>query len=87
MKRKVEKQKLCFSKIIVIAVIAMYIEVVVIGQVAMFVFKDTSSLEAMWVNIVPLIIAILAYYIKAAKENCKGGITYDAAMKDEGDDE
>ena len=53
----------------------------------MFAFKDISSLEAMWINIVPPIIAIIAYYIKSAKENCKGGIIYDAAMKEEEKDE
>ena len=85
--KKKAKKKICFSKIIVIAVIAMYIEIVIVGQAAMFVFKDISSLDAMWINIVPPIIAILAYYIKAARENCKGGITYDAAMKKEEKDE
>ena len=84
---KKPKKKLCFSKIIVIVVIVMYIEAVIVGQVAMFAFHDISSLEVMWINIVPPIIAIIAYYIKAAKENCKGGITYDAAMKEEEEDE
>ena len=68
-------------------VIAMYIEAVVVGQAAMFIFKDISSLDSMWINIVPPIIAIIAYYIKSAKENCKGGIVYDSALKEEEEDE
>lgn len=79
------KKKLCFSKKIVIFACIMYTEAVIFGQVAMWHFGNIDSLSDMWINIVPPIIAIIAYYIKAAKENCKGGITYEKAMKEEED--
>lgn len=79
--QKSEKNKLCFSKKIVIFALVMYFEAVVFGQVAMWHFGNLDSLSDMWINIVPPIIAIIAYYIKAAKENCKGGIVYDKALE------
>ena len=76
-----------FSKKIVIFACLMYAEAVAFGQIAMWHFGNLESLSDMWINIVPPIIAIIAYYAKAAKENCKGGITYDAALGGEEDDE
>lgn len=75
------------SKIIVLFACLMYSEVVIFGQIAMWHFGNIESLPEMWVNIVPPIIAIIAYFAKAAKENCKGGITYDSALREEEDDE
>lgn len=76
-------KKLCFSKKIVVFACFMYFEAVIFGQVAMWHFGNIDSLSDMWINIVPPIIAIIAYYVKAAKENCKGGLTYEKAMKEE----
>ena len=76
-----------FSKKIALFACIMYAEAVVFGQVAMWHFGTLDSLSDMWVNIVPPIIAIIAYFAKATIENCKGGITYDAALGGEEDDE
>lgn len=81
------KKKLCFSKKVLVFACIMYAEAVAFGQIAMWHFGNLDSLSDMWINIVPPIIAIIAYYLKAAKENCKGGIVYDAALKEEEDNE
>ena len=75
------------SKIIVLFACLMYAEVVIFGQAAMWHFGNIESLPEMWVNIVPPIIAIIAYFAKSAVENRKGGIVYDSALREDEDDE
>lgn len=79
---KIMKKKWTNSKLIVWVIVFMYAEAVIYGQVAMWWFEDISSLPDMWVNVLPPIIAIIAYFIKSTLENRKGGITYDSAMKE-----
>ena len=76
------KKKWCFSKWIVVILIAMYVEQIVFGQMAMWHFGNLDSLPEMWVNVVPPVIGIIGYFIKSGMENRRGGITYDCAMKE-----
>ena len=81
--RKTTKKKMQFSKKIFIGVSAMTIAVTVYTLVIVWRTGDTSAL----MYLIPAVFAELAtatgfYYRKAEKENTKGGITYDAAMRD-----
>ena len=80
-------KKWCYSKLIVAVLIAIYVEQVVYGQVAMWHFGNLDSLPDMWANIVPPIIGLLGYFIKSAVENRRGGIVYDSTMKESGEHE
>jgi len=77
------KRKMQFSKKIFIGVSTMTIAVTVYTLVIIWKTGDTSAL----MYLIPAVFAELAtatgfYYRKAEKENTKGGITYDAAMRD-----
>lgn len=87
-RRKFKKKKMQFSKKIFIGVSVM--TTVVTGYTLVIIWRtgDTSAL----MYLIPAVFAELAtatgfYYRKAEKENTKGGITYDAAMRDAGTDD
>ena len=49
--------------------------------VAMFIFRDLSSLPALIVAVVGDCVAFISYNAKSSKENTEGGIVYESAMK------
>lgn len=53
----------------------------------MWYFRNITALEYLLVNVVPPVISVVGYFTKASKENCKGGIVYDSAFKEEEDKE
>ena len=76
------KKRVEFSKIIIISVSALTLAITIFSCALMWHTADTSPLA----YLIPSIFGELAtatgfYYKKAEKENTKGGITYDTAMK------
>lgn len=89
-KLKEEKNKYSFqvklpstSKIILLAVFLLCIEVVVYCEYAMLVLGDTSAMYVLIGIPATLVPTILAYYSKSKSENVSGGIVYDMAMKNQ----
>ncbi len=54
--------------------------VTVFAMVAMWVFKDLTYLGVLITDLASQILVYLIYSIKSARENSKGGITYDLAL-------
>lgn len=82
-----KSDKLCFSKKLVIFFAGVYLEIVAYTQIAMWHFRNITALEYLLVNVVPPVITVIGYFVKASKENCKGGIVYDAAMQSIGEED
>ena len=64
-----------------IAILVICLEIVIYSEVAMIYLADLSALYALIGIVGSLSVAIWAYCEKSKKENTKGGITYDLAMK------
>ena len=80
-------KKFSFSKIILMLVMASFFVVLGIG-IYVILKIDTSQLYALLTFVgAPVAVAIGFYYEKAKKENTKGGVTYDMAMRNMGKDE
>ena len=74
--------KFSFSKIILMLVMGSFFIVLGIG-IYVVLKIDPSQLYALLTFVgAPVAVAIGFYYEKAKKENIKGGITYDTAMRD-----
>lgn len=54
--------------------------VTVFAMVAMWVFRDLTYLGVLITDLASQILVYLIYSIKSARENSKGGITYDLAL-------
>lgn len=76
-----KKQRKSFGKIIMIAMILICLEIVIYAEIAMIYLADLSALYALIGIVASLAVAIWAYCEKSGKENTKGGITYDLALK------
>lgn len=81
MKKKRRKKKVSFGKILMIAILVICLEIVIYSEIAMIYLADLSALYALIGIVGSLSVAIWAYCEKSKKENTKGGITYDLAMK------
>lgn len=75
------KEKLSFSKMAFIFMIANCVVIEIYALVAMFFFGDLSSLSALIAAVVGECISFLCFEIKSGKENTTGGIIYESAMK------
>ena len=75
------KEKLSFSKMAFIFMIANCVVIEIYALVAMFFFGDLSSLSALIAAVVGECISFLCFEIKSGKENTTGGIVYESAMK------
>ena len=75
------KEKLSFSKIAFIFMIANCVVIEIYALVAMAFFGDLSSLSALIAAVVGECISFLCFEIKSGKENTTGGIIYESAMK------
>lgn len=80
-KKKVEFGKLCFLMIVAnCTVIELY------SMIAMWHFGDLSALYSLIGAVVGESIAYVSYCAKAKKENTRGGITYEMAMREQQED-
>lgn len=88
-KRKLKEEKNKFrpkiklpstSKLILLVVILLCLEIVFFCQYVMIEFGDTSALYTLIGIPVTLVPTIWGYYSKSKAENTAGGITYDMAM-------
>ena len=75
------KEKLSFSKIAFIYMIANCTVIEIYSLFAMFYFGDLSSLSSLIAAVVGECVTLLGYYIKSQHENTKGGIVYETAIK------
>lgn len=88
-KRKLREEKNKFrpkiklpstSKLVLLVVILMCLEIIFFCQYAMLEFGDTSALYTLIGIPAVLVPTIWGYYSKSKAENTAGGITYDMAM-------
>lgn len=88
-KRKLREEKNKFrpkiklpstSKLVLLVVILLCLEIVFFCQYVMIEFGDTSALYTLIGIPVTLVPTIWGYYSKSKAENTAGGITYDMAM-------
>lgn len=77
---KVKAKTPSTSKLILWAVVLICIEIIIFSEFAMLKTGDTSALYALIGVPVTLVPSVLGYYHKAAKENCAGGVVYEAAI-------
>ena len=68
------------SKIVLLVVFLLCIEIIIFSQYAMLALADTSAMYVLIGVPTTLVPTIIAYYNKSRIENSKGGITYDMAM-------
>lgn len=81
-KKKTEKKTKSFStsKLILFAVAILCIEIIIFCEYMMWSLQDASSLYVLIGVPVSLIPVVLGYYNKSKAENTAGGIVYDSAM-------
>lgn len=82
-KRTRNRKKLTTAKIGLYYMFASCTVVQIYSMVAMWVKNDLSALYALIGVSVGEAITYCSYAAKAAKENTKGGITYEAAMREQ----
>ena len=75
------------SKLILWTVVLICVEIVFFSEYAMLKTGDTSALYALVGVPATLVPAILGYYHKATKENCRNGITFETAMNSDNNDD
>ena len=68
------------SKIVLLVVALLCIEILIFCQYMILVTGDTNALYAMVGALVSFVPVVLGYYVKSTKENTKNGITYETAM-------
>lgn len=76
------KKKWSTSKIVLLVVFILCIEIVVFCEVMMSKYGDLSAMYALIGVPATLIPIVCGYMIKSKAENTQGGITYDMAMLD-----
>ena len=69
------------SKLILLGVFLLCLEIIIFSEYAMIVLGDTSAMYTLIGIPVTLIPTILSYYNKSKAENTQGGIVYEASMK------
>ena len=79
---KYARKKLTASKIIMLVVFLMCIEILVFSELAMLITGDLSALYTLIGVPVTLVPIVLGYLNKSKAENCSGGVTYLQAMSD-----
>lgn len=73
--------KISTSKLILIAVLLLNLQIIYFVEKAIMTYGDLSALYALIAIPATLIPTVWAYFSKAKAENCAGGITYDSAME------
>lgn len=86
-KLKEEKRKYGFqfklpstSKLVLLVVFLMCIEIMIFAQYASIVLNDASPLVTLIGIPVTLVPTVIAYMLKSRSENTQGGITYEKVM-------
>lgn len=74
-------QKISTSKLILVAVLLLNLQIIYFVEKAIMTYGDLSALYALIAIPATLIPTVWAYFSKAKAENCAGGITYDSAME------
>ena len=69
------------SKLLLLVVIFMCIEIIAFSQYAMIEFKDINALYTLIGVPVSIVPVALGYYYKSKSENTEGGIVYETTMK------
>ncbi|MBR5604319.1 MAG: hypothetical protein IKW51_09020 [Bacteroidales bacterium] len=89
-KRKLKEEKMkCFpkfklpstSKLILLGVILLCLQIVIFCEYTMITLGDTSAMYVLIGIPATLIPVVWGYYSKSKAENTQGGIVYDMAMK------
>ena len=75
------KEKLSFSKMAFIFMIANCVVIEAYALFTMFFFQDLSSLPTLIAAVVGECISFISYEFKSMKENSAHGIVYESAMK------
>ena len=70
------------SKLILMAVFLLCIEIIFFSQYAMIVLGDVSAMYVLIGIPTTLVPTVLGYYNKSRAENTKGGITFETAMNE-----
>lgn len=70
------------SKIVLIIVFVLCIEIIFFSEYAMIVLGDTSAMYTLIGVPTTLVPILLGYYNKSCKENTSGGIVYEKAMQE-----
>lgn len=78
------KKKLTTSKLLLLAVFLMSVEIIIFCEFMMAKFGDFSAMYALIGVPATLVPTIISYYMKSRAENTVGGITYDTAMLEYG---
>lgn len=82
-KRSRRKKKMEFGKLCFLLIVANCTAVELYSMIAMWHFGDLSALYSLIGAVVGESIAYVSYCAKAKKENTRGGITYDMAMREQ----
>lgn len=73
-------KKLAWSKIMMIVMIIICVQIIVFSEWIMWLYADLSSLYALVGIAAALAASVWAYCDKSKAENTKGGIVYDSAL-------
>ncbi len=79
-KGKPKKKTFSMSKIVLLGIILLCVEIVIFCEYAMLKLMDTSSMYVLIGIPVALAPIIWGYYSKSKAENTSGGIVYETAM-------
>lgn len=74
------KKKWSTSKIVLLVVFIICIEILIFAEIMMNKYGDLSAMYALIGVPTTLVPIIISYYHKSAKENSQFGITYEMAM-------
>ncbi len=77
-----KKRKLSTSKIILVVVFVICIQILVFSEYAMLRFGDLSAMYALIGVPATIVPTVIAYFSKSKAENSANGITYEMAMLD-----
>lgn len=86
MRYRAPRKKLSTSKIALLAVFIMCIQIILFCEIAMLKYGDFSALYALIGVPATIVPTLCAYYSKSAKENTEHGITYELAMREQQDE-
>lgn len=77
----ITKEKLSFSKMAFIFLVANCTVIELYSLIAMALLRDLSPLPALIAAVVGDCVALIAYNVKAQHENTSGGIVFETTMK------
>lgn len=81
-KFKKERKKISTSKLILLVVIILCLQIIGFAEYVMLTTNDTSALYVLIGVPATLVPTIWGYYAKSKAENSEGGITYELALRE-----